>query len=87
MPDAHVTFVGTATGIESRVGVGLGWKVGRVGDRDFVNHEGAGAGFTSELRLYPSEGVGIALAMNVMRMPATMRLSHVLCEMVRTAQD
>ncbi|MHB1222491.1 MAG: serine hydrolase domain-containing protein [Gemmatimonadaceae bacterium] len=77
---------GTA-GIESRVGVCLGWKVGRVGDRDFLNHEGAGAGFTSELRLYLSEGVGIALAMNVMRMPGTMRLSHVLCEMVRAARE
>lgn len=72
-----------AAGIESREGVGLGWKFGRVGDRTFLNHEGGGAGFTSELRLYPQEGIGIALAMNAMRMPRTMRLAHVISERVR----
>lgn len=71
-----------AAGIESREGVGLGWKFGRSGDRLFLNHEGAGAGFTSELRLYPEVGVGIALAMNLMRMPGTMRLAHRICEAV-----
>jgi len=71
-----------AAGVESRVGVGLGWKVGRVGARRFLNHEGGGAGFTSELRLYPDERLGIALAMNGMRMPATMRVAHRICEAV-----
>ena len=69
-------------GIESRIGVGLGWKHGRVADRLFLNHEGGGAGFTTELRLYPEAGVGIVLAMNAMRMPATMRLAHRVCEML-----
>ncbi len=69
-------------GICSRVGMGLGWKHGRVGDRAFLNHEGGGAGFTSELRLYPDAGIGIALAMNGMRAPATMRAAHDLCEAV-----
>ena len=71
-----------APGIESRLGMGLGWKFGRVGDRTFLNHEGGGAGFTSELRLYPAEGLGIVLAMNAMRMPATMRLAHEICETI-----
>lgn len=71
-----------AAGIESRVGVALGWKVGRSGERTFLNHEGAGAGFTSELRLYPDEGVGVAIAMNAMRMPRTMRLAHRIAEAV-----
>lgn len=69
-------------GVESRLGIGLGWKFGRSGTRVFLNHEGAGAGFTSELRLYPEEGVGIALAMNLMRAPATMRVAHRVCEAV-----
>jgi D-alanyl-D-alanine carboxypeptidase len=71
-----------AAGIESRVGVGLGWKIGSAGGRRFLNHEGGGAGFTSELRLYPELGLGVALGMNAMRAPSTMRLAHQLCEMV-----
>jgi CubicO group peptidase (beta-lactamase class C family) len=74
-----------AAGIESRVGVGLGWKIGRVDGRTFLNHEGGGAGFTSELRMYPEQGVGIALGMNAMRMPKTMRLAHRICEAVLAA--
>lgn len=72
-------------GIESKVGVGLGWKIGRVNGRLFLNHEGGGAGYTSELRLYPDAGLGVALAMNVMRMPATMRAAHRICEVVVAA--
>lgn len=71
-------------GIASRVGTGLGWKIGRTGDgRTFLNHEGGGPGFTSELRLYPEEGIGVALAMNAMRMPHTMLAAHRICETVR----
>ncbi|MFC1791834.1 serine hydrolase [Gemmatimonadota bacterium] len=67
-------------GIESRVGIGLGWKFGTAPGGRFLNHEGGGAGFTSELRLYPERGLGIALAMNAMRMPRTMRVAHAMCE-------
>ncbi|GMV03943.1 MAG: hypothetical protein AMXMBFR53_02250 [Gemmatimonadota bacterium] len=74
-----------AAGIESRVGVALGWKVGSAGGVRFLNHEGGGAGFTSELRLYPDQGLGIALGMNAMRMPRTMRVAHRICEAVRAA--
>ncbi len=71
-----------AAGIESRVGMGLGWKIGEVRGRTFLNHEGGGAGFTSELRLYPEAGLGVAIGMNAMRMPTTMRLAHRICEAV-----
>ena len=76
-----------AAGIASRFGVGLGWKLGKVGGRLFLNHEGGGAGFTSELRLYPDAGLGIVLMMNAMRMPRTMRLAHRLCELVYERRD
>ena len=51
-------------GVESRDGVGLGWKLGVAGKRRFLNHEGGGPGFTAEARLYPEEGLGVMLAMN-----------------------
>lgn len=73
-------------GIESRVGMGLGWKIGRVDGRTFLNHEGGGAGFTSELRIYPAQRIGVALAMNTMRMPRTIHAAHRLCEAVLTAR-
>lgn len=76
-----------AAGIESRFGVGLGWKHGRVDGRAFLNHEGGGAGFTSELRIYPDAGIGVALAMNGMRMPRTMRVAHRICEAVYGARE
>jgi D-alanyl-D-alanine carboxypeptidase len=76
-----------AAGIESRVGVGMGWKIGRVGDRPFVNHEGVGAGFTSELRLYPDQKIGIVVLMNGMRAPRTVRAAHRICEAVLGARD
>lgn len=82
------TQVATGTaGIASRAGVALGWKIGRIADRVFLNHEGAGAGFTSELRLYPDAQLGIALGMNAMRMPKTMRLAHRICETIYAQRD
>ena len=72
-------------GIESRDGVGLGWKFGTAQSGRFLNHEGGGAGFTSELRLYPERGIGVALAMNAMRMPSTMRTAHAMCEALLSA--
>lgn len=80
-----------AAGIESRVGMGLGWKLGRTREHAFLNHEGGGAGFTSELRIYPDvghpSGIGIALGMNMMRMPHTMRVAHRICEAVLAARE
>ncbi len=72
-----------AAGIVSREAVGLGWKLGRAGTVRFLNHEGAGAGATTEVRIYPAEGIGVAIAMNAMRMPRSMRLAHAIAEEVR----
>ncbi len=69
-------------GIESKVGVGLGWKIGLADDHPFLNHEGGGAGFTSELRLYPEAGIGVVLAMNLSSMAKTMRVAHRICELL-----
>jgi D-alanyl-D-alanine carboxypeptidase len=69
-------------GIEAKVGVGLGWKIGQVNGRVFLNHEGGGAGFTSETRLYPQDQLGIVLLMNVMGVKIN-RLAHRVCEMIR----
>jgi D-alanyl-D-alanine carboxypeptidase len=77
------TMVATGqAGITSREGVGLGWKFGTGENGRFLNHEGGGAGFTSELRLYPERGLGVALAMNAMSMPRTMRVAHAICEVL-----
>ena len=76
-----------AAGIESRVGVGLGWKIGRVEGRRFLNHEGGGAGFTSELRIYPDLGSGVVIAMNAMSMPKTMRVAHAISEILIAYRD
>jgi CubicO group peptidase (beta-lactamase class C family) len=73
-------------GIESRVGVGLAWKIGSVEGRRFLNHEGGGAGFTTELRIYPEAGIGIALGMNAMRAPRTMKCAHRVCELLYAAR-
>jgi hypothetical protein len=72
-------------GVESRDGIGLGWKFGSSRNGRFLNHEDGGGGFTSELRLYPDPGMGIALTMNAMRMPQTMRVAHGICEVLISA--
>lgn len=69
-------------GIESKVGVGLGWKIGLADDHPFLNHEGGGAGFTSEIRLYPQAGIGVVLAMNLSSIAKTMRVAHRICELL-----
>lgn len=71
-----------AAGIASRDGVGIGWKLGRTPTHAFLNHEGGGAGFTTELRLYPEAGIGVAIALNAMRMPRTMLAAHALAEVL-----
>jgi D-alanyl-D-alanine carboxypeptidase len=74
-----------AAGIASKVGVGLGWKYGRDGDVDFWNHEGGGAGFTSEVRIYPESGIGVVLMMNASQTRKLSMLSHRICELFRRA--
>ena len=71
-------------GIASRVGMGLGWKLGEVDGTPFLNHEGGGPGFTSETRLYPSQGLGIVVCLNRWRAPTRSHLvAHRVCEAVR----
>ena len=72
-----------AAGVLSRVGVGLGWKLGRVDGREFWNHEGGGPGFCSETRLYPSEGLGVVVLMNLSHTAALSEVAHTLCESIR----
>jgi D-alanyl-D-alanine carboxypeptidase len=74
-----------AAGVVSRVGVGLGWKLGRVGATEFWNHEGGGAGFCSETRLYPSARLGVVVLMNRSQSSRLSRLAHEMCEDVRRA--
>jgi CubicO group peptidase (beta-lactamase class C family) len=71
-------------GIESRVGVGIGWKLGRVDGVEFWNHEGGGAGFCSETRLYPDAGLGIVILMNLSQSPGLSEVAHRICEMLRS---
>ena len=74
-----------AAGIASRVGVGLGWKLGAVDGVSFLNHEGGGPGFTSETRIYPATGLGMVLCMNRWMMPTKTHLvAHRLCEIIRS---
>ena len=72
-------------GFEAKVGVGLGWKIGQVNGRAFLNHEGGGAGFTSETRLYPQDQIGIIMLMNAMGVKVS-KLAHRSCEMIRQNQ-
>ena len=76
-----------AAGIAARLGVGLGWKIGMAGDgARFLNHEGGGPGFTSELRLYPCGDLGIVVMMNRWLPPRRSHLAaHAICESIRTS--
>lgn len=69
-------------GIASKVGIGLGWKIGQSGEDSFINHEGGGAGFTSETRIYPTKGIGFVIAMNRMNIPHTSMVAHRICEKI-----
>jgi CubicO group peptidase (beta-lactamase class C family) len=74
-------------GIASKVGVGLGWKLGRLDSGiEFWNHEGGGPGFTSETRIYPSERLGIVVLMNTTHSSKLSWLTHEICEVVRATE-
>lgn len=75
-----------AAGVVSRVGVGLGWKRGRVADVDFWNHEGGGAGFCSETRIYPDSGLGIVVLMNRSQSAGLSRVCHRISERLRVVE-
>jgi len=72
-----------AVGITSRVGVGIGWKLGSVGATEFWNHEGGGPGFCTETRLYPREGIGLVILMNRTQSTRLSYAAHDACEHIR----
>lgn len=74
-----------AAGIVSRDGVGLGWKRGTVDRRVFWNHEGGGAGFGTETRLYPDAGLGVVILMNLSHSAGLSRACHRICELLYEA--
>jgi D-alanyl-D-alanine carboxypeptidase len=69
-------------GFEAKLGMGLGWKIGEIDGRRFYNHEGSGAGFATETRIYPDENLGILLMMNVSGIRFH-HLQHHICETIR----
>ncbi|HMR09202.1 MAG TPA: serine hydrolase domain-containing protein, partial [Polyangiaceae bacterium] len=69
-----------AAGIASRVGVGIGWKCGRHRGVEFWNHEGGGAGFTSETRIYPDTNLAVVILMNATQSKKLSMLAHEICE-------
>lgn len=74
-----------AAGVVSRDGVGIGWKRGSAEGIEFWNHEGGGAGFCSETRLYPSAGLGVVILMNLSQSSALSTSCHRIAELVRAA--
>lgn len=64
-------------GYEARLGMGLGWKIGA----EFINHEGGGAGYATETRLYPAKNLGILLMMNLSSAKAH-KAAHRICERI-----
>jgi CubicO group peptidase (beta-lactamase class C family) len=61
-------------GYDAKVGMGLGWKIGEFNGSLFFNHEGSGAGFTTETRIYPDKGFGMCLMTNGYGVPVNRAL-------------
>ena len=72
-----------AAGVVSRDGVGLGWKRGTADGTTFWNHEGGGAGFCSETRLYPDAGLGVVILINLSQSASVSQLCHRVAEHLR----
>lgn len=68
-------------GFDSKVGMGLGWKIGETNGRRFFNHEGSGAGFATETRIYPDQKIGIILMTNGYGI-SVHRTLHKICEAI-----
>jgi CubicO group peptidase (beta-lactamase class C family) len=74
-----------AAGIASKLGVGIGWKLGEVDGTRFWNHEGGGPGFCTELRIYPEQGVGFVMLMNLSHSRRLSWCCHEVSELLRKA--
>jgi CubicO group peptidase (beta-lactamase class C family) len=68
-------------GFDAKVGTGLGWKIGEGANGRFFNHEGSGAGFATETRLYPERKLGMLLMTNGYGIPVH-RALHRVCEAI-----
>ncbi len=66
-------------GFAAKVGTGLGWKIGESNACRFYSHEGSGAGFTTETRIYPERDLGVTLMMNGYGI-SVHRAQHRICE-------
>jgi CubicO group peptidase (beta-lactamase class C family) len=66
-------------GLAAKVGTGLGWKIGESNTCRFYSHEGSGAGFTTETRIYPERDLGVILMMNGYGI-SVHRAQHRICE-------
>eukprot|EP01083_Nonionella_stella_P186449 682479_1 len=77
-------------GIESKYGVGYGWKIGKtLDDRMFINHEGGGPGFHSEMRIYPEYDCGIVICCNYSSVhpKGLAHLTHQISEVIFGSMD
>lgn len=73
-------------GVVADVGMGLGWKAGDADGMSYWTHEGGGAGYCTETRLYPSEGLGLVVLMNRTQSARLSVRIHGLCEQLRAAE-
>lgn len=77
-------------GLESRYAMGYGWKIGLTDDqRRFINHEGGGPGFHSELRIYTEHDLAIAIfaSYSPLNPQGIATFMHELCECVYQSLD
>jgi CubicO group peptidase (beta-lactamase class C family) len=50
-------------------GFGMGWRLGKVDGEPFAYHQGGGAGYRAELRVYPGLGYAVAVLANETSFP------------------
>lgn len=54
---------------------GFGWQISKIGETDFVEHNGGIAGFTSHILRFPNENLSVAVMVNT-GTPATRKLAY-----------
>ena len=60
LPESISTLTNTAP-LDGR---GLGWAIGESNGERYLEHGGGGPGFATIMRLYPDDGLGIAILSN-----------------------
>ena len=56
--------ISTLTDASPINGRGLGWAVGEFSGERYLEHGGGGPGFATTMRIYPDDGLGIAILSN-----------------------